>query len=410
MNSKLEDIEALLPDFQYVDSDENRIVLTVGFAATFYFWNGHTSATREAIVRCFEAFEAAFGEHLKWAFDADSAAWVDLSENRFVTLKKHVETLDEDDAIEWHLTSGEDPDAVGDYVISCLTEPGWEENYCSVFRFQVPRSLAFEREGAQNLFDLMRLCSVELAPFHGNAGLNVVAPYEEIVWEAEKFDVATRYLGLYIDSPTIDQTPAPRGIKGINWLTFISNKLTECLGGPASFVNYCRKFGVETIVVGNGFMVQAGEYPQLGPVGTPPPEEYVKANAALRPLRNGNFGSMGSGSISGEMRFDLCTSDLWIRRFDSPNTWPPKTFIGLPRAPLGAAPRKKIKLKTGEECTVHGRYRELGFVTPPDFGDEDIAPMVVLLPGDVAPYRLELGPHGELLGRKAIKWELIAEL
>jgi hypothetical protein len=102
---------------------------------------------------------------------------------------------------------------------------------------------------------------------------------------------------------------------------------------------------------------------------------------------------------------------LWIRRFDVPGIWPPKTLVGLPRVLLGASPMKKIKLKSGEECTVHGRYRKADFVTPPEFGaDVDTAPMVVLLPGDTAPFFLRLGEHGEFVSREVIKWDLVAEL
>jgi hypothetical protein len=83
--------------------------------------------------------------------------------------------------------------------------------------------------------------------------------------------------------------------------------------------------------------------------------------------------------------------------------------IGLPRAPVGNRPSRKIKLKTGETCSVHGRYRHPDFVQIAE-GDDDDAPQVVLMPGDVAPYWLKLGPHGEYLGRDAVTWELVAEL
>ena len=72
-------------------------------------------------------------------------------------------------------------------------------------------------------------------------------------------------------------------------------------------------------------------------------------------------------------------------------------------------PTKKVKLKTGDTCVVHGRYRHPGFGPLLD-AEYDLAPQVVLLPGDMAPYHLNLGPHGEYLGRDAVKWELIAEL
>ncbi|WP_426207965.1 type VI immunity family protein [Massilia sp. TWP1-3-3] len=411
MNPEFEKIEALLPDFQYVDSDHDRIVLTVGFTASFYFWNGHEAATREGLVRCFEAFEKAFGEHLAWRLDGDEARWVKYSGDKKKSIRQYVTLQDEDDCIEWHLTSSEDPDGLGEYFAFCLTERGWMEGECSSFRFQLPRSLVFDAEGKKAVLDLVSFCVEQLEPYHANAGLTSISVHEEMIWEAEKLDEATRYMTLYTDDKGLDIMQAPRGIKGVNWLTFVSNTLTECLGGPVPFADYCRRFGVEPIALGNGFMIQAGELPQIGPVGFPVPEAYVRANGALRPLRNGNFGSMGSGSISGEVRFDCCTSDLWIRRLDALGIWPPKTLIGLPDVPLGAAPRKKIKLKPGDVCTVHGRYRKAGFVTPPDYGDdENLAPMVVLLPGDVAPFILKLGDHGEFLGRSNSKWELIAEL
>lgn len=411
MNPEFEKIEALLPDFQYVDSDRDEVVLTVGFTASFYFWNGHQASTRERLVRCFEAFESAFGEHLAWALEAEEGHLVKYPGNEQESLRAHVASLDEDDCIEWYLTSSDDPEGLGEYVASCLTERGWMEGECSAFRFQVPRALVFDEDGKKTVLNLVAFCIEQLKPFHGNAGLTSISVRDEVIWEAEKLDEATRYMTLYTDDMGLDLMAAPRGIKGVNWLTFVSNTLAECLGGQASFVDYCRRFKVEPVPLANGFMIQAGELPEIGPVELPVPEAYVRANAALRPLRNGSFGSMGSGSISGELRFDPCTSDLWIRRLDTAGTWPPKTMIGLPRVPLGAAPRKKLKLKPGETCAVHGRYRESGFVTPPDYGDdEDLAPMVVLLPGDVTPFVLKLGPHGEYLGRTSSRWELIAEL
>ena len=411
MHPELEKIEALLPDFQYVDSDHDRIVLTVGFTASFYFWGGHLETQRGGLVKCFEAFERTFGENLVWTLDAEEGRWIKYSDKKREVIRRDVAFLDEDDCVEWYLTSSEDHEALGDYVAFCLTERDWMEGECSSFRFQLPRALVFEDAGKKTVLDLIAFCTEQLKPFHANAGFSSVSVRDEIIWEAEKLDEATRYMALYTDDIGLDIIQAPRGIKGVNWLTFISNTLSESLGGPDTFVAYCRRFGVEPIALGNGFMIQAGEFPQIGPVDLPVPDAYVRANAALRPLRNGNFDSMGSGSISGELRFDRCTSDLWIRRLDAPGIWPPETFIGLPREPLGIAPRKKLRLNPGDVCAVHGRYRQAGFVTPPDYGDDvDLAPMVVLLPGDTAPFPLKLGPHGEFLGRAAIKWELIAEL
>jgi hypothetical protein len=409
MSDNLAKIEVLVPDFQYVDSDHNRVVMTVGFSASFYFWGGHTPAKRQALIECVEAFEAAYGGYLRWGMDEDAGRRVKLADNKLPPLRQYAKSLDEDDCISWYLASGDDTKAVSDYAISCLTERGWMDGEISVLRFQVPRALVFQPEGQKVLSDLIFLCYVRLEPFHGNAGLTAISTYDEVEWEPEKLDVATRYLALYNDDRVGDAMQAPRGVKSVNWLTFIGNTLTQRLGGPDAFAAYCRRFGVESTQHGSGFLIRAGEYPQLGPIDELAPDAYVRVNAALRPLRNGNFGSMGTGSVNGERRFNRCTSDLWIRRFDAPGIWPPATFVGLPRTPVGKPPSKKISLKTGETCSVHGRYRHPGF-EPVAPGNDDGAPQVVLLPGDAAPYWLKLGPHGEYLGRDDLTWELVTEL
>jgi hypothetical protein len=408
MTMEFDKIEALRADFQYVDIDNARTVLTVGFKASFYFWSGHTASKRTALVECFEAFEAAFGASLAWAFDADKGRRVKLSEKKLPQIREYADTLDEDDCFEWYVSSGEDDEAVGDFSASCLTERGWMAGDCSAFRFQVPRSLVFEPEGLQRIMNLLLLCHEKLAPFHGNAGLAAISTRDEWHWEIEKFEVATRYVALYIDSRVIDNIQAPRGIKSVNWLTFISNTLAEKLGGPQSFVRYCQKFDVDASAHAGGFLIRAGDLPQIGPVEEPAPLPYTKVNAALRPLRDGNFASMGSGSANGEVRFDRCISDLWIRRLDVPGAWPPRTLAGLPRTALGAAPSDRVTLQSGETCKIHGRYRDASF--EPDEEEYDDAPKVVLLPGDFVPYKLSLGPHGEFLGREAVAWQLVAEL
>lgn len=402
MSMTVEQVEALLPDFQYVDDD--RIVVTVAFTASFYFWGGHTTAKRQALADCFEAFAAAYGQELRWFFDEEDHKELDLTRDTLPSIRQYVQGLDEDDTVAWFCSSGTEY-TTGDYEIFCLTERGWMDGRPSSLRFHVPRSVAFDAAAQKTLSDLIHLCLERLAPFQANAGFTAASSYEEIKWEPEKLDLATRYSAVYIDSRAWDSLQAARGIKGINWLTYVSDVLCERVGGPQAFEHYCQEFGVSPQRSSQGYIVRAGELPELGLVTEPPPEAYVKANAALRPLRNGSFGSMGTGSINGELRFDRCTSDLWIRRFDAPGIWPPPSFIGLGKKPLGKPPSKRVKLKTGDACAVHGRYLD-----PADDPDDEDALSVVLLPGDVAPFRLQLGPHGEYLGRKAISWELTAEL
>ncbi|WP_322402464.1 type VI immunity family protein [Massilia luteola] len=412
VNNELEKIESLRSDFEYIDGETDGVVMTVGFVGSFYYWGGHTAAKRLALVECFEAYEAAYGSHLKWGWNPDSWRPVNLTKKPFPTLREYIKPLDEDDTIMWYLSSAHDPEEVGNYVASCLTERGWEEDEPSCFHFQLPLEHAFDTEKLRVLESFLTLCAEKLIPFHGVAGLAAMTVEQGPRWEPEALDLATRYRALYIEDIVADLPRAPDGLKGVNWLTFVGDLLTERLGGPEAFAAYCQRFNIQPERYANGFMIRAGATPQLGPVDEPPPEAYVRANAAIRPLRNGKYGSMGSGSIDGELRFNRCTSDLWIRRFDGPGIWPPASFAGLPRGPVGTKPAKKVRIETGKPCVVHGRYRKypLEPAQPGDGADDIRGPMVVLLPGDLAPFHVTLGPHGEFVSREVTTWELVAEL
>jgi hypothetical protein len=412
ISPELEKIESLRSDFEYIDGDTDGVIMTVGFVGSFYFWGGHTVAKRLALAECFDAYKEAYGARLEWARDPDSWDAVKLSKNALPALRDYIKPLDEDDCIEWYESSGNNPDEVGEYVVSCLTERGWQENHISCFQFQVPLAHVFDAEKWVVLKNLLTRCAERLVPFHGVAGLSAVTIEQGEDWEPEALDLTTRYRALYVEDMVADLPHAPDGLKGVNWITFVGDLLTERLGGPEAFAAYCQRFNVQPERHANGFMIRAGATPQLGPVDEPPPEAYVRANAAIRPLRNGKYGSMGSGSIDGELRFNRCTSDLWIRRFDGPGIWPPVSFAGLPCGPVGTKPAKKVRIDTGKPCVIYGRYRKYPLEpAQPGDGDDDIrGPMVVLLPGDLAPFHVTLGPHGEFVSREAITWELVAEL
>jgi hypothetical protein len=395
--SNLEQIEALVPDFQYVEDD--RIVTTVGFAAAFYFWGGHTAARREALVSCIEAFGATYGDDLKWGCDPASWRTKKLADDKLPKLRDYVTSLDEDDCIEWHLSSSEQREEVAGFSITCMTERGWQEDQISWMAFQLPRSYAFDDRHRKQLESYLHLCIEKLEPFHGHAGLTAVSPEQEIAYEGDVFDVATRYQALYIEGAG-DILCATQGPKSINWITIVGDVLTERLGGPQVYADYCRRSGIEPERCGKALVIRAGTTPEIGPVSDPQPEAYVRANTVLRPLRDGSYDSMGGGSINGEVRFNRCTSDLWIRRFDMPEIWPRASFIGLGKEPIGQKPAKKLRLKTGDRCQVYGRYQR----------SEAGKPDVTLFPGDTAPYWLKLGPHGRYLGREIVTWELVAEL
>lgn len=397
MATKLDQIEDLVHDFQYVEDD--RIVTTVGLVATFYFWGGHTKKKRQALVHCIEAFEERYGNELKWGCDPESWKTRSLNDKKLPNLHDYVASLDEDDCIEWHLSSSNHREEVADFSITCMTERGWQDDQISWLRFQLPRRHAFESDLLKEFESLLSTCIEKLEPLHGNAGLAAVTPLLEVPYEGDVFDVATRYRTLYIEGAA-DLLCAAHGPKSVNWINIIGDNLAERLGGPQAYANYSHNLGIDATRLGKTVVIRTGATPEISPLSEPLPEGYVRANAAIRPLRDGAYDSMGGGSIHGEMRFNRYTSDLWIRRLDVPNTWPPLSFAGLGGEPMGQPPLKIARLKTGERCKIYGRYKRTEAETAE----------LVLLPEDIAPFHVLFRAHGQFVSREATAWELVATL
>ncbi|NQE47772.1 hypothetical protein RC52_04630 [Herbaspirillum rubrisubalbicans] len=236
-------------------------------------------------------------------------------------------------------------------------------------------------------------------------GLGAIGVHQQYRYQSDAFDVATRYRGLYIEE-VFHANWAHEGLTSIDWFTYVSTTLAERCGGIKDLEHRLRSAGADVKVMDEGLFVAYGEEPDIGPVVEPIAPTISAVNAILRPLRLGNV-QLAFGSINGEIRFTPYTSDLWVRRYDAPGIWPPTSLIGLPEEPSAEIAQPIVRLKSGKPCKTGGRYRDLSKFNP-DLEDEDM-PTIYLLPGDIAPYWLNLGPHGKYLGRETVTWTLIAE-
>lgn len=400
-----EQIEKYAEDFTYMDSETDSVVVGVGFVFTAYFWNGHKHDVRLAVEKCFKEFTQVFDNPFKWGFDNDAGKFKDVE--KIPAMNDYIKSMDGDDTLSYFLSSAENHESVGEYTFSCLTEREWMSNNLSVLKFSVPRDVVYDESKFECLKGLIHGFIKHLNPYHASAGFSVVSTYEETIWDGGKYDLATRYNTLMVEDFASDSIKSAFGIKSVNWINFVSKKLAACIDGPLNIPAYFSKGGFKAQEVDGGFLIQTTEFPQISHIGESVPDEYLKMNALLRPLRIGNFGSMGSMSINGEIRFDEFTTDLWIRRLDGADIWPPSLKDGVSsELPLSLSKSSKY-LKSGEVCQIQARFREMSVPLPDDVGDYDPAHFVVLLPGDVAPFKLALGPHGEFLERLAVKWGVV---
>ncbi len=105
-----------------------------------------------------------------------------------------------------------------------------------------------------------------MSPYHGYAGLAVIRSADDgyaAGVEPLLYPLVKRFPGLEIDLPLFHAQHCSEGIKGVNWLTILSNTFLQKLGGKAALQS---QLGDEFPFYDypGGMMIQAGPYPQIG--------------------------------------------------------------------------------------------------------------------------------------------------
>ena len=122
----------------------------------------------------------------------------------------------------------------------------------------------------------------------------------------------TRYPGLDLSDPSGTKFVVTKGIKGVNWFTFLGPAYVEQLGGK----NKLRRALGKNVVVhdlNHGVAIQAGPTPQLGDVNRRDKVPiYHEVGRVLVPVRAPHPPIFGPDGIS-----DPDITEKWLSRFDS---------------------------------------------------------------------------------------------
>jgi hypothetical protein len=131
------------------------------------------------------------------------------------------------------------------------------------------------------------------------------------------FGFAMRFPGLNVEHPLDLSMDLTDSIKGVNWLTIISNGFLDKLGGKQVIQ---RQLNDEFIFYDydGGTMIQAGPYPQIGDVNRKIiPEYYKQLGAIVKPIKHKcKDVYLKSPSPNSDFEYNLEKSKEWFDRFD----------------------------------------------------------------------------------------------
>lgn len=161
--------------------------------------------------------------------------------------------------------------------------------------------------------------SASLPVFHGNAGFAFAQnKYGGIQQRNDRYvlPIAMRFHGVEVEDPTLSDRSCYKHIKGVNWLTLVSEPLLDDLGGIQMTTAALEQAGGITVHrMPWGLLIQAGDRPGVGDVNQDPKPLplYRKVNKVLRRIRTSTHFGFGD-------TFEVPETLRWLRRFDDVGT------------------------------------------------------------------------------------------
>ncbi|OTP88027.1 hypothetical protein B5S42_08765 [Gilliamella apicola] len=344
----------------YLDPNNIEDAIKTGLVGCYYLDQGYLPEKRQAIGQVLALYDKYWGDKLKFGF-------LDGNPNQLHPYQKFSIDKKQDlinnyalDVLNFYWSNVNNLEFVPEYLIKTFSEPEWYEKVhqeISYVQFYLPIS-ELKEFGVEQLIALNQQISKILQPMHGFFGLGIQHSHEYYDYQYLEYELAHQFLGLDISNVESDLR-FRGGFKCINWLTILSDQLiTDKLGSLETLKERNSDNEIRFYPYSGGVVVRAGEVPELGDVASNPyPKHYVNVNALLKPARAPELGSLGFGSINGEIRFNDRTSKDWQSRFDDVEA----TDITVSHEPQSAKvinmdSKIRISIQTGQLCPHTGVY------------------------------------------------------
>lgn len=296
--------------------EEGRVLVCVALSATFFFWEGRTLQTRKRVAALFKDYSNAVGDVLAIGRDPRNGKLRKLQGTSLCNMEGWLPKLGPHDDFEPAYTGARDVDDASPYLFESVGCPDYRPNSLSYASFYAPLSWAEDRP-REAFLNLVLQAGEQLQPDHGYAGLGIVLPLGEFgsgKSAAAAAGLAARFRGLEFEIPFRDRKPLTqqKKIRGINWLTILSDSWISTLGGEAELR---KKLGPDIPVheFQGGAVIQAGPHPRFGDVNrNEPMTHYETVAKTLADIR-----IRAIPGLAHYHGFDDDRTEQWLARFDT---------------------------------------------------------------------------------------------
>jgi hypothetical protein len=297
-----------------VKDNDGRIGILVGLLITVFFENPWTRTVRERVVAVAERYIEECRSHLKWAMVPNGGRFHPIDSGIVPFPRDWLPQHEEGEAWGFAFHGGSTKYEASPFHISAYGSNDVSKEDLGYFHVSFPVDHFADRLDTLPAY-LKRVCEC-LKPVSGYGGLGLLeSPH---LSTADRFSPAVRTLaerfpGLEIESRLVHVIHLNRGIKGVAWLTALSDRWISQLGG----LDYLRiRLGDEFYFYPyeGGVIIQAGPKPQVGDAQNDRwPALYVTLARVLKPIQVKEHYPFHLGGVG---KLDYEATMAWINRFD----------------------------------------------------------------------------------------------
>jgi len=269
-----------------VYDNNGKLAACLAMGVTLYFDKTYSKQIRSKVAKCIEQYLSLTRAYLRWYYLDDNKRR-DMQVNPTLSVMKIVERLDEYDSFFCEFTGADDMEQASPFNLSALLHFKTKFDEIGFLTASVP--FAFLEQQPPGFFKkLVHQWCQQICPLHGYSGIYVAFSAEQgaaMGSEPLIYPLLKRFPGIEINASATVSVFFKQGIKGVNWLTVLSDKYVERLGG----VEALQKGLDETCPLytyPGGVVIQAGPYPQLGDLEQGINlKEYQKVYRLVKPVQ-----------------------------------------------------------------------------------------------------------------------------
>ncbi|PQQ24245.1 hypothetical protein C6H64_21705 [Photorhabdus luminescens] len=309
-------LKSQLTAFTFLNGD-GLTVSRLGISITLFFKQGYTQEKKQRILACYRRFREEFGTHLR--FHRHSLEGLKkYSPENIAKVEEGILNQKKNQPSTWDISDAKNLYEAPRYLMHYLDSREISgDNGSSYLSLVLPWDYLKEQEGMARFMAWLDFLCEQLEPDSGDCGYCLVLPRDYHDYFPLEYQLAQRYPSLQVNS-TVHTAVLQYGhsIRSINWITLLSKRFVNRLGGEYWIRQVLRPY--RDVVISSyrdGLIIRAGQYPDLTPLPGSVPESYFAINQLIRPIRviprEGH-----SLHFYGEGHFDDISTLAWYARYD----------------------------------------------------------------------------------------------